>query len=102
MTYTEAKKYLARAERNGYVAYHSGLVNNGETGRRATYGINIDGDGREGRYFGSPQIIWSAEQAERKFPARQYKSQSPFGFGAHSGKTKTRRSENERKNYDGA
>jgi len=37
------------------------------------YGVNIDGDGRDGRLFGCPQIIWSAEQAEAKFPARKRK-----------------------------
>lgn len=67
MTYTQAVKYLKRAERSGYVAYHSGLVNDGE----AWYGINIDGDGHDGRNFGCPQIIWDIETAERMFPGRR-------------------------------
>ena len=69
MTYTQAKKYLARAERSGYVAAYSGICNM-DDGRY--YGINIDGDGRDGRLFGCPQIIWSAEDAEDKFPTRTY------------------------------
>lgn len=71
MKYTEAKKYLKRALKNGYVAYHQGIVSM-ETSRpgKYAYGINIDGDGHDGRYFGCPKIIWSAEDAEERFPAR--------------------------------
>lgn len=80
MNYTEAKKYLKRALRNGYVAYHSGIVSwKMETKKRLggnttghIYGINIDGDGHEGRYSGCPTIIWSAESAEERFPAEKY------------------------------
>jgi hypothetical protein len=74
MTYTNAKKYLARAERRGYVANRSGIVMQefnpswgGNTTGRA-YGINIDGDGHDGRLFGCPQIIWDTEQAEDTRP----------------------------------
>lgn len=83
MTLTEAKKYLARALKSGYVRYHSGIASMEHqnsyykkgvqhTKVRYTYGINIDGDGHDGRYFGCPQIIWDAEQAEDKFPAKRY------------------------------
>lgn len=66
MTYGQAKKYLARASRNGYVAYHGGICC-----MDGSYGINIDGDGH-GRYFGCPQIIWGADRAEQMFPARKH------------------------------
>jgi hypothetical protein len=78
MNYTEAKKYLNRAENNGYVRYHSGLVMTEEPVRRggnttgSSWGINIDGDGHNGRLFGCPQMIWDVETAERLFPARKY------------------------------
>ena len=77
MNYTQANKYLNRACKRGYVPYHSGLVSTEETvkwGGNTTglsWGINIDGDGHNGRYFGCPQIIWSAEQAEERFPAKK-------------------------------
>lgn len=67
MNYTQATKYLQRALKNGYVAYHGGIVS-----QDGSYGINIDGDGHQGRLFGCPQIIWDSETAERKFPARKY------------------------------
>lgn len=67
MNHTEAVKYLKRAEKNGYVRYHSGLVAM-EQGSRTSWGINIDGDGHDGRLFGSPRIIWSKEEAEEMFP----------------------------------
>lgn len=73
MTYVEAKKFLKRAEKNGYVRAYGGIVNY-EDGKY--YGINIDGDGRDGRYFGCPQIIWDAAWAEQKFPTRKYKKKS--------------------------
>ena len=72
MNYTDAKKFLARAEKRGYVAYHSGIVCE-EDGRKKRYGINIDGDGYDGRYFGCPIIIWDKDHAEEKFPARRIK-----------------------------
>jgi hypothetical protein len=77
MNYTEAIKYLKRAEARGYIRYHSGIVcqenNNRKWGGPGNYyGINIDGDGKDGRLFGCPQIIWDAEQAEDMFPARKY------------------------------
>ena len=71
MTYTQAVKYLHRAERNGYVAYHSGICT-----MDGNYGINIDGDGHDGRLFGCPQIIWDVERAEEQFPARKYTRKS--------------------------
>ena len=67
MTHKEAEKYLKRSEKNGYVAYHSGLVT-----MDADWGINIDGDGHDGRLFGCPKIIWSAEEAEKLFPTKKY------------------------------
>ena len=82
MNYTEAKKYLARAEKNGYVAYYSGIVSEevksrwGENTTGYDYGINIDGDGHDGRYFGCPRIIWDAETAEEMFPTRNYSQKS--------------------------
>lgn len=76
MTYTEAKKYLKRAVSRGYIPVNNGIVSM-EIPRRwggnttgHTYGINIDGDGRNNRYFGCPRIIWSANDAEEKFPAK--------------------------------
>lgn len=74
MTYRQAQKYLRRAEARGYVAYHSGIVSMeiplqwGGNTTGYTYGINIDGDGHEGRLFGCPKIIWDVETAERLFP----------------------------------
>jgi hypothetical protein len=73
MNYTEAKRYLARAEKNGYVAYHSGIVHMvtgiSKSGKeKGYYGINIDGDGHDGRIFGCPKIIYSTEAAEERFP----------------------------------
>jgi hypothetical protein len=78
MNHTEAVKYLKRAENTGYVRYHSGLVMQ-ETELRwggnttgTFWGINIDGDGHDGRLFGCPQIIWDVETAENRFPTRSY------------------------------
>jgi len=76
MTYTQAKMYLRRAERSGYVAYHKGIVSMERkpwwgSPARYNYGINIDGDGCEGRLFGCPEIIWEAESAEEQFPPRR-------------------------------
>ena len=68
MNYTQARKYLARAERHGYVAYYSGICCI-EGSRKNTWGINVDGDGHDGRRFGRPQIIWDAEKAEELFPS---------------------------------
>ena len=75
MTNTQAQKYLKRATKRGYVAYHSGIAHmvtgikrGKETGY---YGINIDGDGHEGRLFGCPKLIWDARIAEEMFPARR-------------------------------
>jgi hypothetical protein len=80
MNLTQAKKYLKRTEKRGYVSYHSGLVMEevpitwGGNTTGSVYGINIDGDGglhADGRHlFGCPQIIWDEETAERIFPAR--------------------------------
>jgi len=78
MNYTEAKKYLNRAENNGYVRNHSGIVMQevksrwGGNTTGCFYGINIDGDGHNGRLFGCPRIIWDVETAESMFPARKY------------------------------
>ena len=79
MNLTNAKKYLARAEKRGYVAYHYGIAASevplkwGGNTTGLVYGINIDGDGLNGRYFGCPRIIWSEEQAEEMFPKRSKK-----------------------------
>ena len=70
MNYTTAIKQLKRAERAGYVPVNSGIVimevakrfGGNTTGR--VYGINIDGDGHDGRLFGCPKIIWSVEQID--------------------------------------
>ena len=72
MTYTQAKTYLRRATRNGYVPYHSGITHMvtgvSKSGREiGYYGINIDGDGHNGRNFGCPQIIWDKDYAEERF-----------------------------------
>ena len=78
MTHTQARRYLARAERNGYVAYHKGIahtVTGIRNGRElGYYGINIDGDGHDGRLFGCPELIWDAEKAEERFPVREYRA----------------------------
>lgn len=79
MNYSEAKKYLKRAEKNGHVKYHSGLCcteikkrfGGNTTGNN--WGINIDGDGSKNHPFGCPKIIWDVETAERMFPTRKYK-----------------------------
>lgn len=71
MKLREAKKYLKRAEKAGYVAYHSGIVAFEDGGRISSYGVNIDGNGCHGQPFGCPQIIWSAENAEELFPTRR-------------------------------
>ena len=76
MTYTESKKYLKRAIKNGYMPYYNGIahmitgINNGK--EQGYYGINIDGNGHDGRYFGCPILIWDSQAAEEKFPARIY------------------------------
>lgn len=73
MTNREATKYLKRAEKHGYVKYHSGFCTTECTKRYGgntsglTWGINIDGNGID-NLFGCPQIIWSSEEAEEKFP----------------------------------
>lgn len=68
MNYSTAKKMLKRAEARGYVAYHSGIVcYEGQNGGKNSYGINIDGDGHDGRLFGCPKIIWSTEQFNDSF-----------------------------------
>jgi hypothetical protein len=57
MTHEQAKKYLERATRRGYVACHSGIALQEEKNRwggniiGATWGINIDEDGHDGRAF---------------------------------------------------
>jgi len=78
MNYTQALKYLARAERSGYVKNYSGFVRQDTTPRwggnttGSFWGINIDGDGHNGRLFGCPEIIWDVEIAESRFPPRRY------------------------------
>ncbi len=62
MTYKQATDWLKRAEKAGYVAYHQGVVK-----MDGDYGINIDGDGHNGRLFGCPEIIWSQENAVEFF-----------------------------------
>jgi len=78
MTHKQAVTYLNRAEKSGYVRYHSGIVRmdvepqwSGNT-TGSIYGINIDGDGFNGRLFGCPCIIWDIETAEMRFPTRKY------------------------------
>jgi hypothetical protein len=77
MNYTQAITFLKRAEKNGYVRYHSGLVIEdvktrwGGNTTGSNYGINIDGDGIS-HLFGCPKIIWSVEQAEEMFATRKY------------------------------
>lgn len=66
MTKKEAQKALKIAEKNGYVRYHSGIVTM-EDGNKRYYGINIDGDGREGRLFGCPRIIWDMDYVKERF-----------------------------------
>lgn len=57
MTYKHAKRWLRRAEKHGYVPYHEGIVKMGNA-----YGVNIDGDGQDGRLFGNPRIFWTQDQ----------------------------------------
>lgn len=61
MTHSKAKQMLAAAEKRGYVRYHQGIVCFWENGKAQNYGINIDGDGCDGRYFGCPKILWTVE-----------------------------------------
>jgi hypothetical protein len=74
MNLKEARIYLRRATRRGYVPYHGGICRM-ITGRTrygkevGHYGINIDGDGHDGRLFGCPKLIWDADTAEDMFPA---------------------------------
>lgn len=60
MKYQKALQMLKAAEKRGYVAYHSGIVN-----MDGDYGINIDGDGHGGRLFGCPKILWTVESVNR-------------------------------------
>ncbi len=56
MTLKHAERWLKRVEKNGYVAYHDGLVE-----MNGSYGVNIDGSGHDGRLFGCPRIFWQQE-----------------------------------------
>jgi len=74
MTYTKAKIWLRRAIRHGYVPVHGGIACfEGDRYNKDSYGVNIDGDGHNGRYFGCPHIVWYEEEAARRFPPRKYK-----------------------------
>ena len=64
MNKKQAQQALRWAERNGYVAYHSGIVAFEENNKVTGYGINIDGDGHDGRLFGCPKIIWDYERCQ--------------------------------------
>jgi hypothetical protein len=77
MTLSQAKKYLARAIKTGYMAYNCGLGVIQETSKRGnyakfTYGIHINGDGQEGRFFGL-KSIWKVEQVKEMFTAKKLK-----------------------------
>lgn len=61
MTKRDAQKTLKIALKCGYVAYHNGLVGFEENGKITSWGANIDGDGRDGRLFGCPEVIWSED-----------------------------------------
>jgi hypothetical protein len=63
MKYQKALQMLRVAEKRGYVAYHSGLVSDGNGDH--DYGINIDGDGHGGRLCGCPKIFWTVESVNR-------------------------------------
>lgn len=68
MTYKEAIMYLNRAQKNGYVPFHSGIIKM-ENGNKFNWGINIDVDGSKDRPFGVPTIIFDKETAEEMFPS---------------------------------
>lgn len=61
MTKKEAQKTLSIARKCGYVPYYNGLVTFEENGKITSWGANIDGDGRDGRLFGCPQVIWNED-----------------------------------------
>lgn len=62
MTKREAQRTLRIAIKCGYVAQgRSGLVAWEENGKITGWGANIDGDGKDGRYFGCPQVIWNSD-----------------------------------------
>ena len=82
MNYTQARRMLRRAERNGYVPYHRGIVSSETDRGRTTYGINIDGDGHDGRLFGCPMIIWDYDQA-MEFFANLHRCHSAWEFFAN-------------------
>lgn len=62
MTKKEAQKTLKIALKCGYVEYYNGLVLFEENGKRS-WGANIDGDGRDGRLFGCPKVVWNSDNA---------------------------------------
>lgn len=68
MNYNQAKLALHKICKCGYVPYHRGIVcQEDSNGRVSIYGINIDGDGHDGRLFGCPQIIWDQEHFNEFF-----------------------------------
>ena len=82
MTKTQAIKYLHRAEKNGFIAYHHGLVTHEVESRYSGnttglyWGINIV-CGEENRHmFSRAKIIWDADHAERIFPGKTQKKQT--------------------------
>jgi hypothetical protein len=56
MTYAKARQMLQAAQKRGYVKYHQGIVSMDNN-----YGINIDGDGHDGRLFGCPKTLWAVD-----------------------------------------
>ena len=80
MTKYQALRYLHRAEKNGYLPYHYGLVlnevespyNGKTTGLK--WAIQVEEPGIEGQRTGHPLIIWDADQAERMFPGKTIKT----------------------------
>lgn len=61
MTKAQATKSLSSLTRAGYVAYHTGLIYHDDN---KTWGVNVDGDGHDGRLFGCPKTFWSIEKVE--------------------------------------
>jgi hypothetical protein len=80
MTYSKANQMLVAAEKRGYVKYHSGIVSFEENGKATNYGINIDGDGRDGRLFGCPKILWTVESVNKLLSTNYKLPKSEMGW----------------------
>ena len=80
MTYSKANQMLMAAEKRGYVKYHSGITSFEEGGRVTNYGINIDGDGNEGRLFGCPKIIWTVGEVNDLLGTNYKLPKSEMGY----------------------